>query len=128
MEWAIGWMPAGPTGGTTMKRALLTLLLLSATDASSLVGQDDNETSRKTLAGLNGVFVAVTQVSEDARRSGLSETQLQTDVELKLRQAGIPVLTEGDASRTPGVPYLYVTVNTLQLSSGGVAGVVRIRR
>src|SRR6266550_3355550 len=100
-----------------MKTVLAALALLAATVVSPLVGQGDDGDSRQTLAGLRGVFVAVSDVSEDAQRKGLSETQVRTDVELKLRQSGITVLTQDEVKRTPGLPFLYVTVSTLPLQS-----------
>src|SRR5262249_54568980 len=42
----------------------------------------------------------------------------QTDVELKLRQAGIKVLNNDERLRTPGMPYLYVNINPLHQRPG----------
>src|SRR5437899_9138582 len=105
-----------------MKIELAALALLSAATVSPLFGQGDNEDSRLTLAGLRGVYVVVSDMKEDARQKGLWEAQLRTDVELKLRQAGINVLTEEEVRRTPGLPYLYVTVSTLQLQASTLFG------
>jgi hypothetical protein len=52
-----------------MKTVLAALALLSATVVSPLVGQGDDETTRKTLAGLKGVYVSVETISDDARRT-----------------------------------------------------------
>lgn len=41
---------------------------------------------------------------------------MQTDVELKLRLAGIPVLSHEQWLAAPGHPYLYVNVNVLDPS------------
>ena len=99
-----------------MKREAAAILLLFTAVTSRLFGQilGDNDNTRNTLVGLRGVCVSVTPIDEDAQRMGLTQIQVQTDVELKLRQAGIPVLTEGEAGSTPGVPYLYVELITLQ--------------
>lgn len=40
----------------------------------------------------------------------MTEDQLQTDVEIKLRKAGIPVLTEAAWLSEPGKPFLYIEV------------------
>ena|SRR5690242_12475833 len=100
-----------------MRTALAALALLAAIAVSPLVGQGDNEDSRQTLAGLGGVYVVVGPMQEDAEQKGLRQTQLQTDVELKLRQAGVNVLTKEGVGRTPGLPYLYVNVHTLRLEN-----------
>ena len=42
-----------------------------------------------------------------------SKEQIQTDIELKLRLAGIKVLTEEERYREPGYPYLYVQISTI---------------
>src|SRR5438552_16088659 len=106
-----------------MKTVLAAIALLCAVVVSPLVGQGDGPDSRHTLAGLRGVYVAVGDVDEDAEQKGLSKARLQTDVELKLRQAGIRVLTEEEVGRTPGLPYLYVTVNTLHPREPSLSGV-----
>jgi hypothetical protein len=99
-----------------MMKTILTAVVLAVGVASSVVAQGDDEHSRQTLAGLRGVHVDVWGVREDAQRHGLSETQLQTDVELRLREAGIEVLSMDDLLRTAGVPVLHVTAGTMHLS------------
>ena len=110
-------MKIGMTVTTTSLCWLLAVTILVvpflATPASS-----DDEFDRKSLVGLKGVGVVIEQVSSEAEKDGLSRSTLQTDVELKLRQAGILVLTEDDRLTTPGAPYLYLNANTLKLQSG----------
>jgi hypothetical protein len=50
---------------------------------------------QKALVGLKGVYVVVGDMEPEAARLGLTEAQIKTDVELRLRKAGIRVLTEG---------------------------------
>ena len=97
-----------------MKTVLVALVLLSAAVVSPLTGQGDNEYSRKTLAGLTGVYVSVEHISDEAQRDGLDTTQIRTDVELKLRQAGITVLTQQEWLSTAAAPYLYVNVQAIK--------------
>jgi len=68
---------------------------------------------RETLRGLKGVFVLIEYLKEDVAKAGLTDTILQTGVELKLRKAGIRVLTEDEWFLTQGRPYLYVRVRTI---------------
>jgi hypothetical protein len=70
--------------------------------------------ARAAVAGLRGVQVIVESITPDIERAGLTRDTLQTDVELQLRQYGIPVLTEEQRLETPGYPYLYVNVNIIR--------------
>src|SRR2546425_8239420 len=97
-----------------MKTVLAVLALLSATAVSPLVGQGDNEYTRKTLAGLTGVYVSVENIPDEAQHDGLDTTRIRTDVELRLRQAGITVLTRQEWLSTAAAPYLYVNVQVIK--------------
>ena len=70
---------------------------------------------RESLAGLAGVYVLVEDMAPDVERNGLTRSTLQTDVEVKLRQAGIRVLGLTDMVDTElaialGSPFLYLRV------------------
>ena len=54
----------------------------------------------------------VEDIWPDAKRIGLVRDRVQVDVELKLREAGIKVLTEDEWDNTPGHPWLYININT----------------
>jgi len=99
-------------------------LLFSAGGLAPLLGQGDDESTRMTLAGVRGVRVVV-QVSDsdEVRKDGLIQSQLQTDVELKLRQAGITVLSQQEAHIGP---WLSVTVSTLNVSSRTSTGMYAV--
>jgi hypothetical protein len=85
------------------------MVLLVAASAATAV---DDELSRRSLKGLKGVEVVVESLKAEAERDGLDETSIQTDVELKLRLAGIAVLTKEERLAAPGTPFLYINVNT----------------
>lgn len=63
-----------------------------------------------TLRGLKGVEVVIELSGDESGRGGLTASQLQKDVELRLRNAGIPVLRREEREVAPGRPYLYVDV------------------
>src|SRR5262245_58277757 len=65
---------------------------------------------RDTLIGLKEVSVLVEYLPDDVEREGLNREQLQRDIEVRLRQAGLHVLTIAEVARSPGAPYLYVAV------------------
>jgi hypothetical protein len=48
---------------------------------------------QEALVGLKGVEVKVIKSDHEAGRLGLSQDQINTDVELRLRKAGIKVIT-----------------------------------
>jgi len=98
-----------------MKTTLAALALLFAAVASPLVGQGE-----ETLAGLKGVSVYVERIKDEVQRAGLEENQIRTDVELRLRQAGVPVLTKQQSFDSAGSPLLDVDVHAVKVTNEGV--------
>src|ERR1700737_4943932 len=79
----------------------------------------DNDAERESLKALRGVAVAVqAALPPEAEQGGLSQAKLQTDVELKLRQAGIRVLTSTERLSAAGSPTLVVTLGTTRSPAG----------
>jgi hypothetical protein len=74
-------------------------------------GQDAEASS---LKGITRVQIVIEEISRDAERAGLTKAQLQSDVELWLRQKGITI-----DSRAP--EQFYVNVDTANNSTGGYA-------
>ena len=71
---------------------------------------------RESLRDLDGVRVAVEDLTPAARSRGLSADQLQNDVESQLRQSGITVLNMGDFP--VGDPFLRVRVGVTTEEQG----------
>ena len=90
----------------TIRLFLATGFLLCSTAVAG-----DNEFTRPSLKGIQGVHVVVENLDPTEEEAGLTVADLQTDVELKLRLAGIPVLSKQEMVAVPGMPDLYVTVN-----------------
>ena len=67
---------------------------------------------QKALVGLHGVLVRVDAIKPEAERLGLKSSQIKTDAELRLRKAGVRVLTNEEWEQTPGGPYLDVMITT----------------
>jgi hypothetical protein len=78
----------------------------------------DNEISRQTLKGLKGVYVLVEPPLESVKKEGLTTDVIRTDVELKLRLAGIPVLSREECLKEPGHPCLYVDPHIMKSNLG----------
>ena len=94
-------------------KVLLSLVLVFLITGGAVVARaQDTESERQTLKGLKGIRVLVENLEPEVELTGLTRAAIQTDVELKLRLAGIPVLTQS------GVPYLYVQVSFLTTSDG----------
>ena len=89
-----------------------------ATPTASPAPAADGPTDRATLKGLTGVSVTVEPFSEQAKRAGFDERSFQTDAELKLRVAGIHVLSETEMLKTPGMPSIYLVVILLHERRG----------
>ncbi len=71
----------------------------------------DSKANRATLKGLGGVAVLVENLPAEVEKEGLVRSRLQTEAELKLKMAGIKVLTKEESLKTPGEPYLYISIN-----------------
>ena len=74
------------------------------------VGFSFTADKRDTLRGLTDISVLVEYLPDDVEREGLSREHLQRDIEVRLRQAGLHVLTISEVANLPGAPYLYVAV------------------
>ena len=74
------------------------------------VGFSFTADKRDTLRGLREISVLIEYLPDDLEREGLNREQLRRDIEVRLRQAGLHVLTLSEVANLPGAPYLYVAV------------------
>ena len=74
--------------------------------------QSNDPLEKESLKGLSGVYVFLnlTEDSPSLEKDGLTETQIRTDVEIRLRKAGIRVLTIEEAKELPRRPVLSVAL------------------
>jgi len=89
---------------------LRVLILLSLALYWPTVGFSFTADKRDTLRGLKEISVLIEYLPDDVEREGLNREQLQRDIEARLRQAGLRVLTLSEVTNSPGAPYLYVAV------------------
>ena len=89
---------------------LTVLMLLVLTFYSPIGGFSFTADKRDTLRGLSEISVLVEYLPDDVEREGLNREHLQRDIEVRLRQAGLHVLTISEVANSPGAPYLYVAV------------------
>jgi hypothetical protein len=84
-----------------------------------MVGQawaPDYNVSRDTLKGIEGIAVLIEHLRPEVEQAGLTRKQLHIDVELRLRQFRVPVISE--EKHNPSLPLLYVNVNVAWNSFG----------
>ncbi len=76
----------------------------------------DAEVTRQTLKGLQGIYITVENIQPNiqkyAQKAGVTKEQMQKDVEVKLKSAGIKAFTKEEWLKAPGRPILYINVNT----------------
>ncbi len=108
----------GPTMNTYKRIGIVigVVVVCALVKLEALALSDDT----KRLRGLNGVGVVVEKIAPQVEREGLSQTQLRTDMEVKLRLAGIRVLSEQETSRMPSQPLLYLNVSIVKTQAGYV--------
>ncbi len=102
-----------------MLRLLICVWVLGTLMACPMVGHAVTTPQldhRESLRGLSGVavIVIVEDFSNDAKRAGLTEAQIKTDVELRLRQAGIKVMVRLERLLMPGKPFLHVRIAVMR--------------
>lgn len=101
-----------------MRRSVIwSLALALALLPSALVAQSAAGAVHIALRGVTTVMVVADSLPEGATRAGLFASQLQTDVELRLREAGLTILPPTSA---PGSPVLYVQASL----TGGESGLI----
>ena len=67
------------------------LLLALLAGIPAAVPQQPSIDEKQSLAGVSGLYVTVEDINDTAKADGLSAEQLKTDVERRLRLAGIKV-------------------------------------
>lgn len=94
--------------------AIFLVAFISILMSNHYVFADDNEYTRRSLKGLKGVYVLPVTLGgevEELKKVGLSTETIRTDVELKLRMAGINVISKKeDLYKTSGMPQLSVSI------------------
>ena len=101
----------------TKCKVLVMLLLFTMFCASDVFAQQP-KFEIESLRGLKGICVVIESLSPDIEKDGLRIENIQTDVELKLRLAGIKVLTGEERIKEPGTPFLYVNVSSSKSELG----------
>jgi hypothetical protein len=96
------------------------LILLCMTLYWPTLGWSFTADKRDTLRGLKDISVLVEYLPDDIEREGLTREHLQRDIEARLRQAGLHVLTISEVANSPGAPYLYVALYPIASPSANI--------
>jgi ABC-type maltose transport system permease subunit len=107
--------------GAIMKKykpIMVLVMVFSLAGMSSSAFSSDLKPDRESLKNLKGVYVNVQDIHRDLEQAGLSKGQIRTEVELKLRLAGIKVLTHKEHYKEKGAPFLHVYLNTISTKQG----------
>lgn len=88
--------------------------------SSTTISAQDLQQERPSLRGLKALGIRVEKLDPVLVRNGVSESDIRKDAELKLRLAGISVLTIAETARRPGGPYLYIRITSTSNSSVGM--------
>jgi hypothetical protein len=64
-----------------------------------------------SLAGIDTLYVFVQGLTEGAEKTGLTTEQIQTEVEDKLKQMGVRIVSEEEGLKIAGSPVLYVNIS-----------------
>jgi hypothetical protein len=91
----------------------IALALMELHSSRPAFAQDD-EINRQTLNGIRGVHVVIECLKPEIRGDELSEDWLRAETELRLRRAGIKVLSARENQMTPGRPSMYVSVSIVK--------------
>jgi len=101
--------------------AAIVCVFLMLTESRALGQQPSVPLDVKSLKGMGEVQVVV-DLSDTGKVSELDKYTIRTDVELRLRAAGMRVLSEQEETKAPGSPYLYLNVNLV-----GTAAAIEIQ-
>jgi len=112
---------AGAKGIEHMKKrgfvfVILLGILAGSTDAIAALSAAE----RELLRGLDGFRLAVERIKPEIERDGLFRDILLSDMELRLRMAGIKTLSEEEAESKPEAPVLYLYMDAMKCSLGYV--------
>jgi hypothetical protein len=94
--------------------AIVSGILAHSIHAQALLSAADLD----LLRGVDGFRLAVERIKPEIERDGLFRSTLLTDMELRLRMAGIKVLSEEEAKAKPDAPRLHLYVDALKCSLG----------
>lgn len=101
-----------------MKARAIPLAAACLLAITSRTAAQDVDVEAEWLRGLDGLYVIVQEPNDQEQEGGLTREALQTYLEMRLRQARIPVLSETEWEESERKPYLYLNIRALPVSGG----------
>ena len=93
-------------------RLMVVVVLLSGLGSQAWAA----ESRLDSLKGVKNLSVLVEHLNDKAKEAGLTNEDLQTTAELRLRAAGITVISDAEAlASKEWIPYIYVDVNLMKI-------------
>ena len=83
--------------------------------------------SAASLSGLTAFNVSIGDLSTEVRQDGLKAEQVRSDIELKLRAAGIKIIPQSTWIDTVGAGELYVEASALKHAGGQYSYCIQVR-
>jgi len=96
------------------KNLITIILFLTLCDSSSCYAAVQSKIA--SLHGLTEIIVVIERISPDIERQEISQSQIKFDVELRLRKAGINILSKAESISIPG--YLVINIGITDLPGG----------
>jgi len=98
-----------------MHSVLLFILLINSSVV--VLAQKDNEFSRATLRGIKSIYVNASNIeNKKLIENGITGQQIITDIELRLRMAGINVIETLNEQTTDGATNIHLEIIILEQS------------
>ena len=69
-----------------------------------------------SLAKIDALYVFVQGLTEETKREGLTTEQIQSEVEDKLKQMGVRIVSEEEGLKIAGSPVLYVNISANKMT------------
>jgi hypothetical protein len=84
------------------------LAAILGTGAAALAQDQDLEDT--SMRGLTGIYVLVDKLPEVLKTSGILDVELESQVEIQLKKAGIKIIERPEALALRGKPFFYIQV------------------
>ena len=110
-----------------MRARALPLAAACVLAITSRVAAQQPDYERESLAGLDGLGVAVAGLHESEQEGGLTSDTLHTYLEMRLREARIPVLSMEEWSASQRQPTLFLHVVARRTVRGGWAYMILLQ-
>jgi Putative peptidoglycan binding domain len=110
--------PCRPLPAARRAVCCMSLLLAMVAMGCPVAFGVDHPRFRKTLRGLSGVWVLVERLHPEAEQADITRRQVQTEVEQRLREGGIRVLSQPEMLSAFGRPALAVNIQIMPAENG----------